>query len=415
MKRLLYPLVLLGCLLIPSLSRAQQQKVFGFHLIQKRKSVRIPFKLHANLVIVPVLINNSDTLQFILDTGVSSTIITDPLVDRFVNKGYTRTIIIDGVGNEESRKANISIGNTLRMGHVRAYEQNLVVLDSDILKLSEFIGAPIHGIFGYELFERFVITIDYRQHELIIRQPERYRYRRWQGERLPLTLENRRPLLSAVQITERGKEKPVQVLLDTGAGHALMLNAYATDITLPDEVVRVQLGVGLGGNVSGHLGRLQKLQVGPFVMKDVLTSFPDSASFGAKVVSASGRQGNIGGELLRRFVVTLNYKEKFVVMKPIRRVLAEPFEHDMSGLDFRAKGEDYNAYYVDRVIEDSPAYYAGIQKDDKLLYINNNPVSNLTLTGINRMLQRKEGREINLVLMRDEKLVFASFQLKRTI
>ncbi|WP_207507320.1 aspartyl protease family protein [Telluribacter humicola] len=400
--------------LVPICARAQQ-KAFGFHMVQKRKSVRVPFKLHANLVIVPVQINDSDTLQFILDSGVGTIIVTDPQVSRFVDKGYSRTVTIDGVGNEASRKANVSIGNTFKMPHIQAFDQNLVVLESDMLKLSEFLGTPIHGIFGYELFERFVITIDFRRQELILRPPDHYRYRPKYGDKLPIQIVNRRPYLSAVQITEKGEEKNVQVLLDTGAGHALMLDTYSSSIALPEKVVRVQLGVGLGGVVSGHLGRLSKLQVGRFELHDVLSSFPDKSSFGSKINSMSGRQGNIGGELLRRFVVTFHYRDQYVVLKPIKKALKETFEHDMSGMELRAKGDKYTSYEVDHVKEDSPAYHAGIQKGDKIVFINDTQASNLSLTEINKTLQHKEGKEINLVLKRGDQLVFTSFILKRTI
>ena len=44
----------------------------------KKKYARIPFKLYNNLIIVPVLLNKgTDTLNFILDTGVGYTMITD--------------------------------------------------------------------------------------------------------------------------------------------------------------------------------------------------------------------------------------------------------------------------------------------------------------------------------------------------
>ncbi|WP_247235931.1 aspartyl protease family protein [Telluribacter sp. SYSU D00476] len=414
MIKLLFLLAASLFYLIPICSRAQQ-KAFGFHLVQQRKSVRVPFKLHANLVIVPVQINNSDTLHFILDSGVSTIIVTDPEIAKFVDKGYTRTVTIDGVGNEASRKATVSIGNTFRMPHIQAFDQNLVVLENDMLKLSEFLGTPIHGIFGYELFERFVITIDFRRQELILRPPEHYQYRRKYGDKLPIQIENRRPYLSTVQITDRGEKKNVQMLLDTGAGHALMLDTYSSNVSLPDKVVRVQLGVGLGGAVSGHLGRLPKLQVGRFELHDVLSSFPDNSSFGAKINSMGRRQGNIGGELLRRFVVTFHYKGQYVVLKPIKSALRETFEHDMSGLELRAKGDKYNSYVVDHVKEDSPAYYAGVQKDDKLMFINSTPASNLSLTEINKTLQRKEGKEIDLVLKRGDELIVTSFVLKRII
>ena len=58
----------------------------------KKKSITINFKLSNNLVIIPVAINNSDTLNFILDTGVKSPIITElPFVNK-LNLNYLQPI-----------------------------------------------------------------------------------------------------------------------------------------------------------------------------------------------------------------------------------------------------------------------------------------------------------------------------------
>ncbi len=58
--------------------RIPDKERYGFFIANNRAFTRIPFQLHSNLIIVPVQINQSDTLYFILDTGVSNTIITDP-------------------------------------------------------------------------------------------------------------------------------------------------------------------------------------------------------------------------------------------------------------------------------------------------------------------------------------------------
>ncbi|MBB5284851.1 hypothetical protein HNQ92_002999 [Rhabdobacter roseus] len=415
MRLLSFLSVTLWLFLVPVQLKAQQ-KLFGFHLTQKRKVVRVPFESHCNLVIVPIRINNSDTLRFILDTGVSNTIVTDPCIAEFVNQDYPRSIAINGLGSSDSvQRAQVSIGNTLHMGQVRTYEHNLLVFEKDLLQLSEFVGTRIHGLLGYELFEQFVITIDFRRHQLVIQNPNRYRYRRSAGSRVPIRIDNKRPYLEAVKVLEGGREVPLQVLLDTGAGHALMLNTYTSDVPLPNKVIGVQLGIGLGGIVNGHLGRMEKLQVGRYELTDVLTSFPDSSSFSAKMPGRADRQGNIGGELLRRFTVTYNYRDQYIALKPHKKLLKEKFEHDMSGMDLRAKGEEFNTYYVDRVIENSPADLAGVEKDDKILFINNTSVTNLTMTGIYKLLQRKEGKQIDLIIRRGERLVFTSFILKRII
>lgn len=415
MRIILYLTLTSAFSICPFLVEAQKE-IFGFHLMQKRRTIRVPFELHANLIIIPATINKSDTLHFILDTGVGSTIITDPGVTKYINTQYVRSIQLDGVGRDSSLQAQISIGNTLRVGYARTFNHNLVVLEKDVLKLSELIGTPIHGLIGYELFERFVVTLDFQHRELFIRLPERYKYRRRDGEKIPLEIIEKKPFLDDILIRERNEKEYVRLLLDTGAGHAIMLNTYATNIPLPDTTINVQLGIGLSGKISGHLGRLDQVKVGKYNLTEVVASFPDSASFGSKLTSTvGGRQGNIGGELLRRFIVTINYPEKFLTLKPIKRAMKETFEHDMSGMDLRAKGEKYNEYYIDRVIEDSPAYEAGLVKDDRLMFINNVSAGTLNMTEIYKLLQRKEGKEIDLVVRRGGNLIFTTLVLKRII
>lgn len=414
MKRiLLFALTLI--LTSSSLVSEAQDKKFGFHFIQKRGSTRIPFGLHANLIIIPAQINNSDTLRFIVDTGVSYTIITDPTLRPYINSQFVRTIQLDGVGKDSTLEAQVSVGNTLQAGGALTYNHNLVVLKKDFLKLSELIGTPIHGLIGYELFERFVVTIDFRQREILLQLPDDYRYRARKGTKVPLEIIDKKPYISDILIRQKGSEQRVKLLLDTGAGHAVMLNTYSTHIPLPDTTIEVQLGIGLSGKISGSLGRLQGIEIGGYPLTNVVASFPDSLSFGGKLNPNAGRQGNIGGELLRRFRVTINYPEKYMVLKPIRKVMKETFEHDMSGMDLRAKGDDFNEYYIDKIIEDSPAFRAGLQKDDRLMFINNSSASKLDMTEIYKLLQRKEGRAINIVVNRKGSFVFTTIILKRII
>ena len=95
--------------------------------------------------------------------------------------------------------------------------------------------------------------------------------------------------------------------------------------------------------------------------------------------------------------------------------MKETFEHDMSGMDLRAKGDKFNEYYIDKIIDDSPADKAGLKKDDRLMFISNSSASELNMTEIYKLLQRKEGRAIDIVVNRKGTLVFTTLILKRII
>ena len=391
---------------------------YGYHFQGKRQKVaRFPFDLHANLIVLKATLDNSDTLRFILDTGVSSTIITDPKRALTLGVRYVRRVKISGAGEGEALMANVSVGHTIRIGDVVARQQSLVVLDEDVLQLSEFLGVPIHGIFGHDIFSNFVVTIDFENKMLTLTDPKKFKFKKSMGTQYPIVLTQSKPYTDAISMVRNDKQMPMRLVIDTGAGHALLLNAGEKEpIRLPDKVMRANLGRGLNGEINGNIGRVDKIRMGSVEMKNILASFPDSLSFSMKFNRDDDkRQGSIGCELLRRFTVTLNYSDGYMILKPLKRRLKESFEHDMSGLDVRAKGDMFNQYIVNRVIEDSPAYKAGLEEGDELIFVNDQNVKDLTISEIYKTLSRKEGKEVEFFFRRKGELKFTSFLLKRMI
>jgi predicted aspartyl protease len=396
--------------------KAVSDEKFGFQLTKRRKVARIPFEFQANLVIVPVKVNNSDTLRFILDTGVSSILLTDPTIAEKQRMKFVRNVKISGAGAGDAIEAGIVLENTITMGDMIGYRQNLVVLKSDILKLSEFVGKPIHGIIGYDIFNRFAVTLDFSTNEITLENPEHYKYKPSKGERFPITIEDNKPYLSTIELINDKQNLPLKVVLDTGAGHAISLDANRSNgIPMPEKVVKAQLGRGLSGVINGNLGRISKLKVGKFEMSNLVASFPDSSSYRIRGLELTERQGNIGCEFLRRFKVTFNYRDQYVVLKPINRRMKEPFEHNMSGIELVAKGVDYHEYTIDRIIEDSPADEAGLLQGDKMVFINNKSSKEITISEIYKLFQKGEGKNINLIINREGKVFFATINLRRLI
>jgi predicted aspartyl protease len=420
------PVLLLVLILLSSFQNfTQAQKKlkperFGFHFKGLRqKTAKLKFDLYSNLIVVKVKIDNSDTLNFILDTGVSSFIITDPSIAQKLNLEFTRQVKINGAGEKEFIKAKVSIGHTIDLGFVKAERQNLVVLEEDILKLSEYMGIPIHGIFGHDLFERFVVTVDFGDREIYLRNHEKFKVRKSMGEKYPLVVTQSKPYIEAIEMAQNDENDftKLRLVIDTGAGHALLLNTQDNPpIHLPDKVIRANLGRGLNGNIDGHIGRIEKFRIGKYEFKDVLASFPDSLSFSIKFnEDYEGRQGSIGGEFLRRFVITFDYRNGYLILKPLKSKYRETFEHDMSGMEVRAKGDGFDEYFVTFVTPGSQADQAGVKENDQIIFMNNKHFKNLTINDIYKNLSKKEGTDIELFLRREGELKFCYFKLKRVI
>jgi len=416
-------LCIIAILLITSqLALAQKDRKkdtrYGYHFKGKnQKFAKFPFDLHSNLIVIKATLDDSDTLRFILDTGVSSTIVTDPKRAASLNVKYVRRVKISGAGEGGELMANVSVGHTINMGDIIATQQNIVVLDEDVLKLSEFLGVPIHGIFGHDIFSNFVVTIDFEHKMLYLTDPNKFKYKKSMGTIYPIVLTQSKPYTDAIAMVSNNKEIPMRLVIDTGAGHALLLSTSEKDpIHLPDKVMRANLGRGLNGEINGHIGRVDKIRMGSLELRDILASFPDSLSFSMKFPpSVEGRQGSIGCELLRRFNVTLNYKDGYMILKPLKSRMKETFEHDMSGMDVRARGDDFNQYFINKILEGSPAEGAGLLEGDEIIFMNNQNVKDMAISEMYKILSRKEGKEIELFIRRKGELKFANFRLKRMI
>jgi hypothetical protein len=392
------------------------QEKYGYYLDKNSKSARIPFELHSNLILLYVRINDTDSLRFILDTGVSSIIVTDPGILKPDKLRLTRKVNLTGAGEGNSISAHVAIDNRFAMGKLRANHQNMVVLDEDFLRLSEYVGVPVHGIFGYDVFNNFVVTIDFSKKELVLTRQDSYKYKTRKGDKHPIIIQDTKPFTDAVTLFADGRERPIRVLIDTGAGHALLLNSGPKEtFQLPEKVIRAQLGRGLNGVINGNLGRIDRLRLGRYEMDNIVASFPDSIAFGAKLQGRTDRQGNIGCELLRRFKVTMNYHEGYMVLKPVKSRMREKFEHDMSGLEIRAESKNLRNYFINHVVESSPAEKAGLKEGDQLLFFNDLSAAELSMSEVYKMMQRGDGRNIDLLVKRDGQIFFARMTLRRMI
>ena len=139
----------------------------------KKKSITIDFKSSSNLIIIPVAINNSDTLNFILDTGVRYPIITElPFVNK-LNLNFLQPINIKGLGEGEQLTAYRSGNNVININGLVAYDQEIQMIISENFQISHILGIPVHGLIGFNLFKDYVVKIDYTNNKITLIKPDR--------------------------------------------------------------------------------------------------------------------------------------------------------------------------------------------------------------------------------------------------
>jgi hypothetical protein len=403
----------LGLLLTANLSfRTFSQNTFGLSLPKNKKFITIPFQLYNNLIVVKITYNNFLTLNFILDTGVRSAILTDSKMALLMNPKYVRPVKIGGLGGENEIDALIATGLSFSMAGLTGKDQLMIILTEDVFSLSKFIGTDVHGILGYEIFNRFVVEIDYKNKLLKLFEPNKYKPS-GRGEIFPISIEDTKPYINA-EVKIKEKAFPVKLIVDTGAGHALALYVGThPEIHLPDTVMRSMLGRGLNGSIEGYYGRIENLNVGKFHLSNIVTSFPDSIEVGSNFVS-NGRNGNLGGEVLNRFKVTFNYQQSYLILEKTRRK-DKDYYFNMSGIDLISTGDDLKTFEVDHVRLGSPADKIGIRQGDILEVINGVDAKDFNLSDINTLFQSRPGKKIRLSVRRGKEVFRSVLVLEKMI
>ncbi len=376
---------------------------------------RVPLRVRRNLLLVPLMLNGRGPYQFVLDTGVDRMILTDPGVrdELALPAGYP--LLVEGAGEEGALRAALVEGVRVALPGVAEAPLTVAVLSGDALELSRYVGEPVAGLIGNDVFASFVVEVRSGTGQLFLHDRARFRAPRG-ASRLPLSIREGKPYVRAhVRLgAEPTDTLTALLLIDTGAGHALSLETGShAALRLPKERMRSQLGRGLSGPVNGWLGRVGALEMGPYRLEKLLTSFPDSGAVRMKL--RFRRQGNLGYETLKRFRVWFDYPGHGLWIKPSRH-FHDPFEHDMSGLEIIARGASFSRYLIESVQPGSPAEEAGLLPDDELLMIDSQPANTYTLTTLSQLLHSRDGRHIPLLVRRDERdFFYTTLILKRVI
>ncbi|MFV0591537.1 MAG: aspartyl protease family protein [Draconibacterium sp.] len=377
------------------------------------KHITIKFKSASNLIIIPVNINDSDTLNFILDTGVRFPIITElPFVNK-LNLNYMMPVKVKGLDDGEGLTAYRSGGNTMHIDGLTARNQEVQMIIDEDFQISHMLGIPVHGLIGFNLFKDYVVEIDYTDEKLVLYKPEYYKYRdRRKDIIMPLHFDGNKPFVRTTIVTDELTDVPVKLLVDTGASDALWLSEKSDErIKLPQKHVETFLGRGLSGDLYGTKGRIDAIWVGPLLMPHPIAAFPDSEIM-EQLISTNNRNGTIGAEILRRFRVTVDYRNSRLTLRPTSRV-KEDFNYNMSGMEVINPMPGLPVFTIADITKDSPAFNAGLQENDQILSINNNSNRSMELNDINLLLQSKENKKIRIKVLRNGEELKTSFELKR--
>jgi len=391
-----------GILLVLMLQIPVYAQVLGFSLAAGKKRVQIPIEVQNNLVVLPVVLNGQLPLKFILDTGVRNAILTEKTFSDILNLSYSKRYVIAGLGGEKLIEAYITNNVSLDLPGVTGKGHAMLVLEQDYLELRNYLGTDVHGVLGYEIFSRFIVEIDYEDKMLTLSLPgKRSRYGR-KFKTIPIKVEDTKPYVMAdIQVNDSTKVA-CKLLIDSGASHGLVLESDTDpDLKPPYRHIESIIGRGLGGVITGKIGRVKSLTLGSFTIPNVISNFPDPESYldTLKTSASVFRNGSLGGEILSRFTVVFNFSQDRLYLKK-NHEFKKKFYYNLSGLTLKAKGARLAKFEITDVRAGSSADKAGLRPGDIVVTVNGLPANELDLNSINGYMNSKPGKRIALEIER---------------
>ena len=389
--RLITLLVALAVTLAAIVSPFPDQSVFsarGRHGPQAsapKPVVTIPFKLVTRHIVVPVKINNSRPLSFVFDTGDKVGIV-DIARAKELGLDLHGQVRIGGAGGDTLRGSYVR-GATWKLQGFEDFSQP-VALAIPLGRLASRFGHDFDGIIGSDFIKQFVIEVDYQARVLKLHAKDGFVYS-GSGESIPIQFNSQgHPLIDA-EVTPRGGQ-PIKgkFILDLGSSGALALHSpFVKEHRLLEanhHTIRA-IGVGgAGGDVQARLGRVAEIKIGKFKITGptALLSQDKAGAF-----ANASLAGNIGQRIASKFKLFLDYERQRIILEPAS-TFPDPFDQAQSGMALTAEGADFSVLRILDVLEDSPASEAGLLKNDQILKVNSQDVSELSVTKLGEMLER---------------------------
>jgi predicted metalloprotease with PDZ domain len=136
--------------------------------------------------------------------------------------------------------------------------------------------------------------------------------------------------------------------------------------------------------------------LGDVTVENPLTAFStDKGGAGA----SEAFPNNVGGGILKRFVVTFDYDHNLMYLKPIAEPVADLDTFDRSGMWINQVDGGFKIFDVTK---GGPAEAAGLAKGDVIVAINGKPASSISLSDIRQQLRDDApGAVVNLTIKQE--------------
>jgi len=353
------------------------------HWANSLHSTSVPFTLIDNHIILPVRVNGSESLNFVLDSGAGATVIIDSHGSRALPLKQDGELPVSGVGTGPGFTAGVVADTSLSIGALSLDGLSVVYLPlASIPFFDDLDDVYFDGVIGAPFFSRFIIDIDFDQGLVTFTEPsaavDRLANLDQNWREVPLQVDSGLPYITAQVATGTGEPFDAKLLVDTGYRGVLSLTPGSDDeLVVPTEYFE-SVGQGLSGDVPSRVAMSESMTLAGYQLKNIPVAY---AMAGGE--SDGDDNGILGNRLLQQFNLRFDYPHKRLFLAPNRH-FAAAINADRSGLLVRPHAA---GGIVKRIAPGSSGQSSPLRVGDVITSFDDQAVTYLTIGELKRALE----------------------------
>ncbi len=389
--------------------------LFGFvHMQARNKAIAtIPFEMVGSYIVMKVSIGNSGPLNFILDTGLRNTIVTELHEGQSIDIAINHERQLQGLGQGLAINSMISYNNVLNIGKLKLNNKTVYVLQDDIFNLSNKTGKKINGLMGFDIFSDHIVEINYTRSRIYFYSPTQF-VAPQKYSVVPMIVERQKMFLELSVLETDASKRRIKMLIDTGAELTAWFQTLRPDaINIPEKRMHASIGHGLSGEIKGLLARVPQLCIANYCVKNPIVAFPDSSAI-AQAIENTDRDGTIGARLLWRFNTIYDVPNKKFYFAPNARFNA-PFKYNIAGIEIVQTNQVFRQYEIVNVWDHSPAEKAGVEIGDIIEEINFTALFDKEIENVRSYFENPANRALKMTVLRNGEKVFLEVDMNKRL
>jgi hypothetical protein len=279
--------------------------VSGFYLPDSVHEMTLRYKTLKNLIVLPVMINDSVRVNLILDTGCRNLVLFGKRFQKMLQLSPGRIVQFSGLGSGKPVNASVSLFNKVSIKQVLGERIPIVVVPNKNV-LVGYNG--IDGVIGYDIFLKFEIQLNPAR-QIITFRPAATAVAPSGFTEIPLKIIDSRPVMESNIIVGSEDARDYELMIDTGSAVGLLLKTTTLE-TFGQEMVEYNIGHGFNGPISGYRTDARRLQVRGLEMQHLPAGI---------IKSEWHNYASLGMAVLKDYILVLNYCKAYACLKKIAK------------------------------------------------------------------------------------------------